>query len=380
MNLRFLLFSIPILFVNFLCRAQVLPDSVFVGGQAMHVQGLAYDKEKNVMYFSFTSRFLKTDMNGKILASIDRIQGHLGAMTFNPADRKVYASLECKDDEIGRNISKALDINGVSEGGSVFYIAIIDVDKMTGIGMNPENDDVLKTVCIREACRDYAGSVNINGKEIKHIYGCSGIDGVTIAPKPGTDCDKPYLYIGYGIYGDTTRFDNDYQVLLRYDIAELTKKAKHVEFGSLHTSGPDKPLDKYFVYTGNSNYGVQNMAYSPEEDCIFLAVYKGKKKQMPNYDLFPVDLKAKAKKSVIQGVEYANKQKMLQLAQLGEKDPATKISGWRFKWGSTGLCYLGGGLWFISENSKNPDTKKYQCTARLYKRSNNSVKPFVPLH
>ena len=68
-----------------------LPGHVFVGGQKQHVQGIAYDAEADCMYMSFTSRFLKVDMQGNILASIDRIQGHLGAMTFDPKDRKVYA-------------------------------------------------------------------------------------------------------------------------------------------------------------------------------------------------------------------------------------------------------------------------------------------------
>ena len=64
-------------------------ESVFVDGQQQHVQGIAYDEEKDCMYMSFTSRFVKVDMQGNILASIDRIQGHLGAMTFNPQNRKV---------------------------------------------------------------------------------------------------------------------------------------------------------------------------------------------------------------------------------------------------------------------------------------------------
>ena len=51
-----------------------LPDSIYVGGQLQHVQGIALDQEKGCMYMSFTSRFLKVDMNGRILASIDRIQ------------------------------------------------------------------------------------------------------------------------------------------------------------------------------------------------------------------------------------------------------------------------------------------------------------------
>ena len=50
-----------------------LPESILVTGQEQHVQGIAYDSGKNCMYMSFTSRFVKTDMQGNILASIDRI-------------------------------------------------------------------------------------------------------------------------------------------------------------------------------------------------------------------------------------------------------------------------------------------------------------------
>ena len=42
-----------------------LPDSVYVGGQKTgHVQGIAYDKERDCIYMSFTTRFLKVDMEG----------------------------------------------------------------------------------------------------------------------------------------------------------------------------------------------------------------------------------------------------------------------------------------------------------------------------
>ena len=199
-----------------------LPDSIYVGGQLQHVQGIALDQEKGCMYMSFTSRFLKVDMNGRILASIDRIQGHLGAMTFNHQDRKVYASLECKD------------VGIVSE--SRFYIAIIDVDKMTSLNMDPENNDVLRTVCLLKPCEDYKFSGHLGGQEVKHLYGCSGIDGVAIGrevkPLEATakerSAQKMYLYVGYGIYGDVSRTDNDYQVIQRYDLAKLAKLANHM--------------------------------------------------------------------------------------------------------------------------------------------------------
>ena len=70
-----------------------LPDTVYVGVKDGHVQGIALDRAKGCMYFSFTSSFIKTDLQGNILGTINRIQGHLGAMTLGP-DGRVYASLE----------------------------------------------------------------------------------------------------------------------------------------------------------------------------------------------------------------------------------------------------------------------------------------------
>lgn len=65
---------------------QPLPTEIYVEGAKNHVQGIAYDSSAGNMYFSFTTSFIKTDMEGKVVGSIDRIQGHLGAMTFNPSD------------------------------------------------------------------------------------------------------------------------------------------------------------------------------------------------------------------------------------------------------------------------------------------------------
>lgn len=378
--LSLLLFFSLALSADFSKAESGLPDSVFVGGQLMHVQGLALDKEKECMYFSFTTRFIKTDLKGNILASIDRINGHLGAMTFNPEDRKVYASLECKNDEIGSDISRKLALNSVSGGESVFYIAIIDVDKLNEIGAAPENNDVLKTVCIREACEDYAASVSVDGTLLEHRFGCSGIDGVAIAPKPGKPEGKKYLYVAYGVYGDLNREDNNHQVLLRYDLKKINKHARAFEFGSLHKEGPASFEDKYFIYTGNTNYGVQNMAYDKYTSSLFLAVYKGKKKDFPNYNLFAVELSSKPFYSQPKGVSYSGKQKTLLLKDSGLKDEATGINGWRFKWGSTGLCPVGGGLWYISENAKNPQTKEQECTARLYRWTENKSRPFEPAY
>lgn len=377
--------------------AENLPGTILVSGQEQHVQGIAYDSGKNCMYMSFTSRFVKTDMQGNILASIDRIQGHLGAMTFNPVTRKVYASLECKDDEIGAGIAKTLNVNTVSRADSRFFIAIIDVDRLEGIGMDPEGSDVLKTACIKKAVEDYA--FRSKSGDYEHRYGCSGIDGVTIGPAIGEAGParysrrnagkraerKLYLYVGYGIYGDTERTDNDYQVIHRYDLEELERLARPVIFGETHSHGPEKPGKEYFLRTGNTNYGIQNFAYDEYTDCFFLAVYKGKKSDFPNYNLFAFKALQKPFKAALIGGR--DRKKVLQLELVKPEEPyfinpsvdeATGITGWRFKWGSTGLCPLGKGLWYISENGKDKATGKEYCNARLYRWSKNAGEAFVP--
>ena len=374
-----------------------LPESILVTGQEQHVQGIAYDSEKNCMYMSFTSRFVKTDMQGNILASIDRIQGHLGAMTFNPVTRKVYASLECKDDEIGAGIAKTLNVKTVSRADSRFFIAIIDVDRLEGIGMDPEGNEVLRTVCIKKAVEDYA--FRSKSGDFEHRYGCSGIDGVTIGPAIGKPeaarygrrsagkpaADEKYLYVGYGIYGDTDRTDNDYQVIHRYSLKELEKYARPVIFGETHHDGPEKPEKEYFLRTGNTNYGIQNFAYDEYTDCFFLAVYKGRKADFPNYSLFAFKALQQPFKAALTGGR--DKKKVLQLSLVKPEEPyfinpsvdeTTGITGWRFRWGSTGLCPLGRGLWYISENGKDRETGKEYCRARLYRWSTKPGEAFVP--
>ena len=345
--------------------AAELPDSLYVGVRDGHVQGIALDRGKGYMYFSFTSSFIKTDLSGRIVGTINRIQGHLGAMTLGP-DGRVYASLECKDDEIGQGIARRLGVGNLSHDQAVFYVAIIDVDRINRLGMDPETDGVMTTVCIREAVKDYAGST----------YGCTGIDGITFAPLVGSGSKKPYLYVAYGIRGDNSRPDNDNQVILCYDIRNWKRRYETpVVFGTVPDNGPAKPLHKYFIHTGNTTWGVQNMAYDAATGRIYLAVYKGKKPRYPNYPLFSFDVAQKPVKACPPGLD--EKQEMLQLSADGLLDEASGVRGWDFKWGSTGLCPLGDGFWYISENHKDKASGIQSCTARLYRWTGEGSKPFV---
>ena len=310
--------------------AAELPDSLYVGVRDGHVQGIALDRGKGYMYFSFTSSFIKTDLSGRIVGTIN------------------------------------LGVGNLTHDQAVFYVAIIDVDRINRLGMDPETDGVMTTVCIREAVKDYAGST----------YGCTGIDGITFAPLVGSGSKKPYLYVAYGIRGDNSRPDNDNQVILCYDIRNWKRRYETpVVFGTVPDNGPAKPLHKYFIHTGNTTWGVQNMAYDAATGRIYLAVYKGKKPRYPNYPLFSFDVAQKPVKACPPGLD--EKQETLQLSADGLLDEASGVRGWDFKWGSTGLCPLGDGFWYISENHKDKASGIQSCTARLYRWTGEGAKPFV---
>lgn len=303
-----------------------------------HIQGIAVDAERKYIYASFTTAFLKLDMNGNIIGSVTGLCGHLGCIAYNYDDGRVYGSLEYKHDVIGKKIlervsgQQNLDID-VEDG---FYVVSFDVDKIDRIGMDAEADGVMTAVYLSEVTDDF----NAEG----HRYGCSGIDGVTFAPIPG-DSGKKYLYVAYGIYGDNEREDNDCQVILRYDTDEFSLHASPLNQKKMHRNGPKKPESKYFVYTGNTTWGVQNLEYDEENAQMLLAVYCGKKKQFPNYPLFFLDMKESAKLS--DGKEY------LSLKKVGKEHIASGVWGSDFPYGSTGVISLGADKFYFSVPSEN---------------------------
>ena len=327
--------------------ADQYPDVVHVNGGKFHVQGIALDKEDKSMYFSFTSAFYKTDLEGNITGSITGINGHLGAVTFNRKTRKVYASLEMKNDEIGRDIADGLGAARHNDSMSRFYIAEIAVDSVDGRDVPFDRAVTLHPV--NEAAKDYLAEVEVDGKVLKHRYGCSGVDGITLGPGFGSySKENSYLYLAYGVYGDTLRCDNDYNILLCYDLEDLST-----------------PRNKYFIYTGNTRYGVQNLAYDPYTECMYMAVYKGRKPQFENYRLFAVDMNQKPYRGLLKDVPYHR----------DEVEMVDVCGGWHFKWGSTGLCPLGDGRYYISINSKTDEGQI--CDAVLHISSDDPGAPFV---
>jgi hypothetical protein len=99
---------------------------------------------------------------------------------------------------------------------------------------------------------------------------------------------------------------------------------------------------------------------------MYLAVYKGQKPQYPNYDLFALDIDQTPYQAPLEGVPY----------QTEEVEQLNICNGWHFKWGSTGLCPIGNGRWYISENSRKDGVEI--CDARMYTLSENGDSPFIP--
>ncbi|AQP48354.1 hypothetical protein BW730_13425 [Tessaracoccus aquimaris] len=304
-----------------------------------HVQGIAVDAEKGFIYYSFTTLLVKTDLQGNVVGTVGGFTGHLGDLDINPADGRVYGSLEYKAAE-------------------AFYIAIFDVDKIDEIGMDAQNSHVVSTVHLQEVVDDYAADMDGDGdfdgniaNTPDHRYGSSGIDGTAFGPKFGRADGKQYLTVAYGIYKNVDRVDNDHQVLLQYDTSKWAALERPLTEADPHRVGPKKVDGKYFVFTGNTTYGVQNLEYDAYLQRWWMGVYKGTKPQYPNYLMFAVDAKDKPKMQTLTGLG-GEKGLLLPLADDGLQDPATGIRGWNQD-ASVGIQSLDNGLYYIAKQTKS---------------------------
>ena len=69
---------------------QSIPSGLWPYG---HCQGIAIDKKREFMYFSFTTALIKTDLKGRLIGSVTGLLGHLGCIDFNDEDGRLYGSL-----------------------------------------------------------------------------------------------------------------------------------------------------------------------------------------------------------------------------------------------------------------------------------------------
>ena len=336
-----------------------LPKQIFSGHwTGGHCQGIAVDTRREYIYYSFTTMLVKTDMEGRLVGSVTGLLGHLGCLAFCDDDCRLYGSLEYKNDAIGKGLLK--NIGSDAQVEDAFYMAVFDVERITRPGMDACADGVMTAVYLKEVLDDYSAEVTAGGRKLPHRYGCSGIDGVTFAPVPGDTSGKRRLFVAYGVYGDVTRPDNDYQVLLCYDTADWDKYALPLKQWAMHRTGPGKPLHKFFVHTGNTTYGVQNLEYDAATGDLLMAVYRGAKKEFTNHALYAVDGKRPAEWARLVGVEPETQGEVLALSG----------GGWDFEYGSTGLCSLGDGRFYVSHDGR--DDGGYCTSVRMYRWNGES--------
>ena len=264
-----------------------LPTHIYSGEyREGHVQGIAVDTACGFLYWSFTTILLKTDLAGNPLGSVERLAGHLGCITFDAETNRVYGSLELKHDSIGAGIINRTGWDPSSEDS--FYLVCFDLEKIDRMHMDAERDGVMRAVYLGEVVDDYRSVDEASGRE--HRYGCSGIDGTALGPAFGEAANAPKkIMVAYGVYGDDTREDNDYQVILQLDRSVIDRYALPLDQAAPHHSGPEKAEQRYFFYTGNTRYGIQNLEYDPASRLWLAAVYVGNKEQFPNYPLFAID-------------------------------------------------------------------------------------------
>ncbi|MEE1803280.1 hypothetical protein PUR57_32220 [Streptomyces sp. JV176] len=344
-----------------------LPTAVDGGAwESGHLQGMTVDRVKGVMYFSFTNLLVKTDLTGRPLGSVTGFTGHLGDLDFNTADGRVYGSLEYK-------------------AAKAFYIAVFDGDRIDRMNMDAASTGVVSTVHLDEVVKDYTADMNGDGvfdgdvaDTPDHRYGCSGIDGVTF----GSSFDGRgglKLTVAYGIYSNTARRDNDHQVLLQYDVRAWKKYERPLTEDAPHTSGPAAPDGKYFAYTGNTTYGVQNLEYDARSGNWLMAVYRGKKTAFPNYSLFVVDGSKRPVKSAVRGQQRAERGSLLSLLPRGLHHAASGVYGWEAA-GQYGLVSLDDGRYYVAEAGTVQSGGVTRQTGRavLHRWTALTPNPFTP--
>ena len=237
-----------------------------------HVQGIAVDDKKGFIYYSFTNLLVKTDLSGNVVGTVDGFTGHLGDLDFNTADGRVYGSLEYKE-------------------AKAFYIAIFDVDKIDRVGMSAQNSPIVSRGLPARG-RQGLHRRHRRQRRLRRRHGQHARPPLrrqrdrrrrASARSSARSTARTYLTVAYGIYANTTRTDNDNQVLLQYDPSDWARFEHPLVEAAPHRDGPAEPDGKYFVFTGNTNFGVQNLEYDPWLARWFMGVYTGTKPQYPNY-------------------------------------------------------------------------------------------------
>ena len=223
-----------------------------------HLQGATADEDMTYLYMSYNDRLVKVDMHsGEVVASMTGLAGgHLGDLAYYNGD--VYASLEFS------SVNK-------------YYVAVIHAAQLTEMDMDYKTPGLMTAMYMHE----------METLIEEDLFGAYGIDGTAFGKLPGDQSGKKYLIVACGLGTDTTRSDNNYQVLMAFDPKDFQGEAINMN-GNLHKTGPQISR-KFFVYTGHTTYGVQNLEYDADTGDYWLCCYPGDKPEFPDYTVFVVN-------------------------------------------------------------------------------------------
>ena len=328
--------------------AAEMPNHVYSGVyDVYHVQGICLDKENQYLYYTFTNIFVKTDTEGNLIGTMTGYPGHLGDCTFNENDGKVYASFYLANGEYDWY------------GEDMYYVAIIDVDKIDEVGMSYETEDLMKVVQLSNvaayAKEDTDGDGNADGK-----FGIIGIDGCEMGPKFGVSDGKEYLTVSASVPKNLARTDNDYQVLWQYDVTEWWANLAQpfdAENLPLQTVTPD---GEYFLLTGNGEYGIQDTAYDESTKCWYFITYEILREgYAADSFCFVVSAESAPVSGTLLGQPTETQGMLLSTVNKGMNNGLNDIYYYDFWEACTGLVSLGDGYFYVSESGTDGSGRQY---------------------
>lgn len=202
--------------------------------QNYHLQG--FSSGGGYMYWSFTDSLVKTTLNGTMRAQVQIYGGHLGDCDYH--DGKIYASY----------MKNALPGHewGDWEGFCIYVFDAVDLH--------------IIDIYDLKICDEYKKMAGKDGD----VRGFRGIDGVTFAPDPVTGETKMFVACAV-ITGE--KYSS--QIILQ-----------------LTTDGVYET--EYYVPTGNTVFGIQNLDYDSDAHEFWFSTYGGPEPYMPKETLFCV--------------------------------------------------------------------------------------------
>ena len=190
-----------------------------VHNQRYHMQG--FTSGNGYMYWSFTDTLVKTTLDGIMRCQVEIHGGHLGDCEYH--DGKIYVSY----------MGNALP-GHAWEDWTAFKIYVFDAEDL----------HVIEIIDL-DICYEYQ-KITCTPEDTR---GFQGIDGVAIAPDPKTGEEK--MFVACALYTDE-KYSN--QIILQFTLD-----------GKYET--------EYYIPTGNTVYGIQNLDYDADNKEFWFTTY-----------------------------------------------------------------------------------------------------------